>query len=83
MSDKVLMPKKLSADNGAKYKLIGEFNQHIKVICPACDNDEDKQEDCEVCNYTGEFAFEVPVSWTTIKAIYAKAVALFGEEQQQ
>ena len=76
-----IMPKALTAENGAKSLLIGEFYEEITVKCPECwDLNEDANEDCEICGGTGEYVKSVPVSWTTIKEIYAMAVKRLGGE---
>lgn len=48
MSDKtVIMPKELTAENGAKALLIGEFQEEIELTCSACDY-HGPQNDCEL-----------------------------------
>lgn len=70
MADKkVWMPEALTAENGAKKLLIGEFHEVIESECTGCNGDA-----CDVCEYRGYFETKIPISWTTIKAIYAKAV---------
>jgi hypothetical protein len=71
----VLMPKALTADNGAKAALIGEFHEVIEVTCPECDG---ACEDCDHCQESGTVAQQVTVGWDTIKAIYCKAVELLA-----
>ena len=73
VEETVAMPVSLTAANGAKFLLSGEFSEKIAVSCPDC------TEGCETCDGSGELYRAVPVSWTTIKAIYAKAVEHFGE----
>ena len=75
--NKILMPAALTAENGAKALMMGEFKEHLNLPC-VCDSDLD---DCELCNGTGEIDQKVPVSWTTIKEIYAMAVKHLGEEE--
>lgn len=75
MEDMILMPKKLTAENGAKHLLIGEFFEQIERTC-FCDNDCD----CEICGGTGRYIDNVQVSWTTIKDIYKKIVQNLGKE---
>lgn len=70
---KVLMPSELTAENGAKYVFIGEFEESISLNCHECDQDE-PEEDCECCDGKGTYILEVPVAWDTIKNIYALAV---------
>ena len=61
---KVLMPESLTAENGAKAALSGEFYMDVLMADGA----------------GGEIFVKVPVSWTTIKEIYKKAVELLGEK---
>lgn len=69
MSDLVLMPNALTAENGAKALLIGEF--HVQTEVPNPDYDpEDHDEDEEPEFFTAQIA----IPWDTIKAIYAMAV---------
>ena len=67
LPDMVLMPRALTAENGAKALLSGEFHELIEVPNPDYDHDDDEEPEF--------FTQAVPVSWTTIKAIYAMAVA--------
>ena len=77
--DKVLMPKELTAENGAKYALIGEFHETHKIVCCECWAEEgDPLDECELCDGNGEYTEKVQVSWTTIKNIYKKSVDIFG-----
>jgi len=82
--EKVIMPKRLTAENGAKTALIGEFKESIIVTCANCCGDgadpEDCDETCEDCGGSGSYSISVPVQWTTIKEIYEKAVELLGEK---
>ncbi|EHG8049764.1 molecular chaperone DnaJ, partial [Salmonella enterica subsp. enterica serovar Infantis] len=64
----VMVPKKLTAENGAKSLLSGEFLETTFISCPECFADEE----CESCDGSGRIKIEVPVSWTTIKAIWNK-----------
>ncbi len=68
-----LMPKALTAENGAKAALTGEFNIQHEVTCSGCAYDE-ADEDCEVCGGEVQYTEFVTVPWTTIKEIYAAAV---------
>ena len=70
----VLMPSELTAENGAKYLMMGEFFEEIELQCFDCD----QEEDCDVCEGKGSYTHKVPISWTTIKEIYAKAVKYFN-----
>ncbi|GCW61601.1 putative phage protein [Escherichia coli] len=74
-----LVPKRLSAENGAKGALSGDFSETKFINCPECFGDDD----CETCDGSGRIEISVPVSWTTIKAIWAKGVEHFSEAPQQ
>ncbi len=76
----VLMPKELTADNGAKALLIGEFFETMGMQCPYCDGD-DSDPGCEICAGKVQYNQHVPVSWTTIKDIYKIAVEHFSSQQ--
>ena len=71
MTQTVVLPKKLTAENGAKYLLLGEFYSEVVVSCEDCYGDDDS---CHQCKGSGSITMRVPVSWTTIKAIYDKIV---------
>ncbi|WP_078057667.1 hypothetical protein [Salmonella enterica] len=77
--DWVMVPKKLTAENGAKSLLSGEFLETTFISCPECFADEE----CESCDGSGRIKIEVPVSWTTIKAIWNKGVEHFVAAPQQ
>ncbi|MCX9003888.1 hypothetical protein NLN86_19850 [Citrobacter portucalensis] len=70
----VLVPKKLTAENGAKSVLSGEFSETKFINCPECFGDDD----CETCDGSGRIEITVPVTWTTIKSIWAKGVEHFA-----
>ena len=55
--------------------MIGEFFETIEQPCryEVCTPD-----DCPICNGEGVVKTKVPISWTTIKEIYAKAADFFG-----
>ncbi len=75
----VLVPKKLTAENGAKGVLSGEFSETKFINCPECFGDDD----CETCDGSGRIEITVPVTWTTIKAIWAKGVEHLAAAQQE
>lgn len=75
----VLVPKKLTAENGAKRVLSGEFSETKFINCPECFGDDD----CETCDGSGRIEITVPVTWTNIKAIWAKGVEHFEAAPQQ
>lgn len=62
--DLVLLPRKLTAENGAKALLIGEFSETFHYM-------DDEGDECTA---------EIPVSWTTIKEIHNKVVAHFAAQ---
>ena len=74
----VRLPSTLTAENGAKGLLIGDFNETLIISCNECDgegfHDEECSEICECCDGNGEVVYSVPVQWTTIKDIYKKIV---------
>jgi hypothetical protein len=81
MEKKVVMPETLTAENGAKAALIGEFCETITTRCLECsvDDADGGDDDCDACGGTGSYTTQVYVSWTTIKEIYKRAVELLGE----
>ena len=70
----VMVPKRLTAENGAKGVLSGEFSETTFISCPECFGDDD----CETCDGSGRIEIKVPVSWTTIKTIWAKGCEYFS-----
>ena len=75
------MPRELTSENGAKALLIGEFYEAVEVDCSNCFGGDDGDGEggvCECCDGSGQTVMNVPVSWTTIKEIYAKAVQHLG-----
>lgn len=51
----VIVPKKLTAENGAKGVLSGEFSETTFISCPECFGDDD----CETCDGSGRIEIEV------------------------
>lgn len=74
MGDTVKMPKELTAENGAKGLLSGEFKEAVTFPCPECSNLDEPNEDCMFCDGEATVKQSVTVSWSTIKDIYAMAV---------
>jgi hypothetical protein len=70
--DMVMLPRALTAENWAKALLTGEFFETFRVRCQTC------SQNCEECELDTEM-HKVPVSWTTIKAIYKMIVEHFGK----
>lgn len=85
----ILMPETLTAENGAKAALIGEFHETFTHECSECGGDglgyasphTQGETPCDLCNGTGELVERIPVGWTTIKEFYKRAVALLGQPQ--
>lgn len=75
----VIVPKKLTAENGAKGVLSGEFSEKTFISCPECFGDDD----CDTCDGSGRIEIKVPVTWTTIKSIWDKGIAYFAAEPRQ
>ncbi len=72
--DYVMVPMRLTAENGAKGALSGEFSETKFVNCPECFGDDE----CETCDGSGRIEITVPITWTTIKDIWAKGVEHFA-----
>jgi hypothetical protein len=79
----LLMPERLTAENGAKGALSCEFHETIDIECPECNGDgkDAHGEDCPECDGTGKAEQRITVEWDTIKRIYAKAVEICGHSQ--
>lgn len=75
----VVVPKRLTAENGAKGVLSGEFSETTFISCPECFGDDD----CDTCDGSGRIEIKVPVTWTTIKSIWDKGIAYFAAEPPQ
>lgn len=71
----VMVPMRLTAENGAKGALSGEFSETKFINCPECFGDDE----CETCDGSGRIEITVPVTWTTIKDIWAKGVEHFAK----
>lgn len=75
----VMVPMRLTAENGAKGALSGEFSETKFVNCPECFGDDE----WETCDGSGRIEITVPVTWTTIKDIWAKGVEHFAAAPQE
>ncbi|WP_236043300.1 hypothetical protein [Klebsiella michiganensis] len=75
----VMVPMRLTAENGAKGVLSGEFSETQFVNCPECFGDDE----CETCDGSGIIEIKVPVSWTNIKEIWIKGVEYFAAAPQE
>lgn len=74
----VVLPKNLTAENGAKALLNGEFFETIEVA-------NEEYCGCGECDFCDAFpdieetvTLKVPVSWTTIKEIYNMVVSHYA-----
>ena len=75
MNAYVKLPNELTAENGAKALLMGEFYETVYNYCEECNG-----KGCVYCNSSGEVEQKIYVSWATIKEIYNKIVENLGEE---
>ena len=69
-----VMPRRLTAENGAKALLLGEFKVHATQECRECAELDEPDEHCEICDGEGEYCQHHMISWDQIKFIYSKAV---------
>ncbi len=69
-----LIPKQLTAENGAKALLLREFKLPVTKECPECCELEEPTEDCSICDGGGEYGQNHTIPWDQIKFIYSKAV---------
>lgn len=73
----VKMPSELTAENGAKGLLVGEFFETVESECEECAHKQ-LPDDCKYCDGTGYVVDKIPVGWDTIKEIYKMAVKHLG-----
>ena len=74
----VAMPRELTTENGAKALLIGNFCEYLFIDNPdycGCGDCIDCQEGTGMMEGIDQ---RVDISWSTIKAIYKKAVEHLG-----
>lgn len=76
-----LGPRQITADTGHKARMIGEFSERISRSCPDCVS-LGVQDDCEICDGTGEYTQPVFINWTNIKAIHRRIVEIAEETTQ-
>lgn len=74
-----LVPTRLTAENGAKSALSGEFNVAVETDCDDCDDCE-LEEICQTCLGEGYTVRYEPVSWTMIKDIWAAGISHFAKQ---
>lgn len=70
-----IMPRQLTAENGAKALLLGEFKLLVTMECPECCDLEEPTEGCFICDGEGEYGQKHTIPWDQIKFIYSKAVS--------
>ena len=75
----VMVPKRLTAENGAKGVLSGEFSETTFISCQECFGDDD----CDTCDGSGRIEIKVPVTWSTIKSIWDKGIEYFAAKPSQ
>ena len=89
-ADMILMPRALTAENGAKALMLGEFKDTIELQCACVEKDtvepqcscvgcEESNDECEICNGDGTYLQEVTIDWSVIKSIYARAAEHLGQ----
>ena len=69
-----IMPRRLTAENGAKALLLGEFTLKVTMDCSECCELEEPSEGCEICDGEVEYSQKHTIPWDQIKFIYSKAV---------
>lgn len=69
-----LMPKRLTAENGAKALLLGEFKLEVTQECQECRELDEPVEGCEICDGEGDYGQRHIIPWDKIKYIYSEAV---------
>lgn len=69
-----IMPESLTAENGAKGALSGEFFTETGIACEECGGDCDEDDPCKHCNDLGVQTVRTAIGWSTIKDIYKMAV---------
>jgi hypothetical protein len=69
-----LMPTRLTAENGAKALLLGEFKLEVTQECPECRELDEPVEGCEICDGEGEYGQRHLIPWDKIQYIYSEAV---------
>lgn len=72
--DYCIMPRRLTAENGAKALLLGEFKLEVIQGCPECAELEEPDEYCSICDGEGEYGQQHMIPWDQIKFIYSEAV---------
>lgn len=74
----MMVPMRLTAENGAKAALLGEFNLEYTLTCHECFG-----EGCDDCSGEGTWTSTMPIDWTTIKEIWDKSINHFAAAQRE
>lgn len=69
-----IMPRRLTAENGAKALLLGEFKLEVNQECPECRELDEPVEGCKICDGEGEYGQRHIIPWDKITYIYSEAV---------
>jgi hypothetical protein len=69
-----IMPVRLTAENGAKSLLLGEFKLAVEQECSECAGLDEPSEACNICDGEVSYTQNHTISWDQIKFIYSKAV---------
>ena len=65
------MPARLTAENGAKEALTGEFMDVSEHDCGSCGGSGTSQgRACETCHGAGSYVINLYASWTKIQSMY-------------
>ena len=64
---------KTKLDHNEKPILIGEYSESINILCPECNNEDIE---CDECKGEGTIQQTVPITWTSIKEIYKRAIQI-------
>ncbi|WAT26771.1 hypothetical protein [Pseudomonas sp. GXZC] len=70
-----IMPRQLTAENGAKALLLGEFKLLVTMEYPECCEPEEPTEGYSICDGEGEYGQKHTIPWDQIKFIYSRAVS--------
>ncbi|MDF7631407.1 hypothetical protein PUG46_19330 [Erwiniaceae bacterium L1_55_4] len=69
----VAVPRKLTAENGAKFALSAEFYVDHTVTCHECAG-----EGCDDCGDKGQWEEAIMIGWPTIKEIWRRGINHFS-----
>lgn len=75
----VMVPMRLTAENGAKGALSGEFSETKLVNCPECFGDDE----CETCDGSGKIEITVPVTRRLSKLFGLKVSSILQPQRRR